>query len=63
LQEYVRGSRRFTTIRRVISELLREGYLKTEPPEEEVKEVLAKMVREKEEAAARNHERVWRGRR
>ena len=59
---YVHGSRR-SAIRKVISELLREGYLETEPPEEEVKKVLAKMVREKEEAVARNHEHVWRGRR
>jgi hypothetical protein len=50
-------------IREVISELLTKGYLETKPPEKEVREVLAKMVREKDEAEDRHHERVWRGRR
>jgi hypothetical protein len=61
-RKHVRGSRR-SAIREVISDLLKEGYLETEPPEEEVTEVLSKMAREKVEARARNHERVWRGRR
>jgi hypothetical protein len=53
---------RTPTIGEIISELLEEGYLETEPPRAEVKEVLNKMAREKKEAVARNHERVWRGR-
>jgi hypothetical protein len=48
-------------IREVISELLTKGYLETKPPEKEVRKVLAKMVREKDEAEDRHHERVWRG--
>ena len=50
-------------IREVISELLTKGYLETKPPEKEVKKVLAKMVREIEEAEDRHYERVIWGRR
>jgi DNA-binding Lrp family transcriptional regulator len=61
-RKYVSGRRR-PAIREVISELRKKGYLETKPPEKEVKEVLAKMVREIDEAEDRHHERVWRGHR
>jgi hypothetical protein len=57
------GHTRHLTLQEVVSELLEKDYLRTAPPEEEVKKVLDKMIREIEEAEARDHERVWRGRR